>query len=183
MFRTVGDEPSLWESVLPEELLRLPEELARVDALLDDPVFLAFLHLVAGGTSPAPPPATSGCGRRSSRTWTRLAPSRLSAEWPPLRTPCPSASTPGNVPDPGVLCCGVSGGQFGSRARPAVLTSGPSWGPRAVGAISAGCTAELNEPAHQKEYAQGDGEDVPTAQTVTDCVKGVGHDDEQPDEH
>ena len=41
MFRTVGDQPSLFESVLPEELLRLPEELARVDALLDDPVFFA----------------------------------------------------------------------------------------------------------------------------------------------
>ena len=39
VFRTVGDQPSLWESVLPEELRRLPEELARVDALLDDPVF------------------------------------------------------------------------------------------------------------------------------------------------
>ena len=41
MFRTVGDQASLWESVLPEELLRLPEELARVDALLDDPAFFA----------------------------------------------------------------------------------------------------------------------------------------------
>jgi transposase, IS5 family len=29
----------LWEAVLPAEVLRLPEELARVDALLDDPVF------------------------------------------------------------------------------------------------------------------------------------------------
>ena len=41
MFRTVGDQVSLFESVLPEELLRLPEELARVDALLDDPAFFA----------------------------------------------------------------------------------------------------------------------------------------------
>ena len=41
MFRTVGDQPSLWESVLPEELQRLPEELVRVDALLDDPAFFA----------------------------------------------------------------------------------------------------------------------------------------------
>lgn len=41
VFRTVGDQPSLFESALPEELLRLPEELARVDALLDDPVFFA----------------------------------------------------------------------------------------------------------------------------------------------
>lgn len=41
MFRTVGDQISLWESLLPEEVLRLPAELARVDALLDDPVFFA----------------------------------------------------------------------------------------------------------------------------------------------
>jgi IS5 family transposase len=39
MFRTIGDQPSLWESLLPDELLVLPVELARVDALLDDPVF------------------------------------------------------------------------------------------------------------------------------------------------
>ncbi|ACT26538.1 transposase [Mycobacterium tuberculosis] len=39
VFRTVGDQASLWESVLPEELRRLPEELARVDALLDDSAF------------------------------------------------------------------------------------------------------------------------------------------------
>ena len=41
MFRTVGDQPSLSESVLPPELLRLPEELARVDGLLDAPAFFA----------------------------------------------------------------------------------------------------------------------------------------------
>ena len=41
MFRTVGDQPSLWESVLPEEVRRLPDELARVDVLLDDPAFFA----------------------------------------------------------------------------------------------------------------------------------------------
>jgi IS5 family transposase len=41
VFRTVGDQPSLWESLLPEEVLRLPEELARVDTLLDDQVFFA----------------------------------------------------------------------------------------------------------------------------------------------
>ncbi len=41
VFRTVGDQCSLWESILPEELQRLPEELARVDALLDDPAFFA----------------------------------------------------------------------------------------------------------------------------------------------
>ena len=41
MLRTRAAEVSLWEAVLPEEVLRLPEELARVDALLDDPVFFA----------------------------------------------------------------------------------------------------------------------------------------------
>jgi IS5 family transposase len=39
VFRTVGDQVSLWESVLPVELLVLPAELARVDGLLDDPAF------------------------------------------------------------------------------------------------------------------------------------------------
>ena len=39
MFRTVSDQVSLWEAVLPPELLRLPDELSRVDELLDDPVF------------------------------------------------------------------------------------------------------------------------------------------------
>src|SRR5215470_12981027 len=41
MFRTIGDGPSLWESSLPPELLRLPDDLAQVGALLDDPVFFA----------------------------------------------------------------------------------------------------------------------------------------------
>src|SRR5919107_1021666 len=41
MQRTRAVEVSLWEAVLPEEVLRLPEELARVDALLDDPAFFA----------------------------------------------------------------------------------------------------------------------------------------------
>ncbi len=36
MFRTVGDQVSLWEAVLPAELLKLPDELARVDGLLED---------------------------------------------------------------------------------------------------------------------------------------------------
>ncbi len=41
MLRTRAADVSLWESILPVEVLRLPEELARVDALLDDPVFFA----------------------------------------------------------------------------------------------------------------------------------------------
>ena len=55
MFRTIGDRPSSWESLLPPELLRLPEELARVDALLDDPAFFApfapHFHPVLGRPS------------------------------------------------------------------------------------------------------------------------------------
>jgi transposase, IS5 family len=35
---------SLSEAVLPPELLTLPAELARVDALLDDPMFLKFRY-------------------------------------------------------------------------------------------------------------------------------------------
>ena len=46
VFRTVGDQVSLWEAVLPPELLKLPDELARVDALLDDPVFFAPVRAV-----------------------------------------------------------------------------------------------------------------------------------------
>ncbi len=41
MFRTVNDQPTLWDSILPPELLVLPVELGRVDALLDDAVFFA----------------------------------------------------------------------------------------------------------------------------------------------
>jgi IS5 family transposase len=41
VLRTVGDQPSLWETVLPGELRVLSVELARVDALLDDPAFFA----------------------------------------------------------------------------------------------------------------------------------------------
>ena len=55
VFRTIGDRPSLWESRLPPEVLRLPEELARVDALLDDPAFFApfapHFHPVIGRPS------------------------------------------------------------------------------------------------------------------------------------
>jgi transposase, IS5 family len=41
VFRTVNDQPTLWDSILPAELLVLPVELSRVDALLEDPVFFA----------------------------------------------------------------------------------------------------------------------------------------------
>jgi transposase, IS5 family len=55
MFRTIGDGPSSWESLLPPEVLRLPPELARVDALLDDPAFFTpfapYFHPVLGRPS------------------------------------------------------------------------------------------------------------------------------------
>jgi transposase, IS5 family len=55
VLRTIGDPVSLWESMLPEEVLRLPVELARVDVLLDDPVFFApfvpFFSMRAGRPS------------------------------------------------------------------------------------------------------------------------------------
>ena len=41
MLRTVNDQPSLWDAILPSELLVLPDELARVDRLLDDSAFFA----------------------------------------------------------------------------------------------------------------------------------------------
>ena len=41
MLRLTKDQPSLWESVLPEEVLRLSEQLAKVDALLEDERFFA----------------------------------------------------------------------------------------------------------------------------------------------
>ncbi len=55
MFRTVGDGPSLSESLLPPQVLRLPEELARVDALLGEVAFFApfvpYFHPVIGRPS------------------------------------------------------------------------------------------------------------------------------------
>jgi transposase, IS5 family len=43
VLRTVNDQLSLWDAILPSELLVLPDELARVDRLLDDAAFFAPL--------------------------------------------------------------------------------------------------------------------------------------------
>ena len=55
MLRTLGDQPTLWESLLPEGVLVMSPELARVDALLDDPRFFdpfrAHFHVVLGRPS------------------------------------------------------------------------------------------------------------------------------------
>jgi transposase, IS5 family len=40
MLRTTNPQRSLWEAILPAEALGLPSELATVDRLLDDPVFI-----------------------------------------------------------------------------------------------------------------------------------------------
>ena len=46
VFRTVGDQESLWESLLPDEVRRLSEELSRVYGLLDDSAFfVSFVPL------------------------------------------------------------------------------------------------------------------------------------------
>lgn len=55
MLRTVNDQPTLWETILPEALLSLPSELEAVDRLLDDPRFFEpyrlFFHHVLGRPS------------------------------------------------------------------------------------------------------------------------------------
>ena len=63
MFRTVGDGPASWESLLPAEVLRLPRELARVDALLDDPVFFEpFARISTRCSCGHPPRQSATCG-------------------------------------------------------------------------------------------------------------------------
>jgi IS5 family transposase len=55
MLRTVGEEPTLWESLLPAEALVMPAELVRIDALLDDDRFFepyaGFFHATLGRPS------------------------------------------------------------------------------------------------------------------------------------
>ena len=75
VFRAIGGPVSAWESQLPPELLRLPEEPARVGALLDDPVFFApfapYFHPVLG--RPSTPVEWYGCTRSSARSVTSAA--------------------------------------------------------------------------------------------------------------
>ena len=39
MLRTLGEQPTLWESILPAGMLTMSSELERIDALLDDQRF------------------------------------------------------------------------------------------------------------------------------------------------
>ena len=74
MFRAVSDQVSLWEAVLPPELLKLPDELARVDALLDDPAFFTpfvpFFDLRVG--RPSPPMETYRACPESRGIWVTI---------------------------------------------------------------------------------------------------------------
>jgi hypothetical protein len=44
MFRIISDQVSLSEAVLGAKLLKLPDELARVGGVLDDPVFVTLFE-------------------------------------------------------------------------------------------------------------------------------------------
>src|SRR5215472_7785053 len=81
MFGTIGDQPSSRESLLPEVVLRLPAELARVDALLDDPAFFApfapFFDPVIGRPSA---PVESYPRLMFLKFWCRLGLESLCAE-------------------------------------------------------------------------------------------------------
>ncbi len=60
MVRTIGDRPSLWESLLPPEVLRLPVELARGRQRRRP-----LRRPAARGARPSPLCATSTAPRRS----------------------------------------------------------------------------------------------------------------------
>jgi len=72
------------EALLPPELLRVPEELARVDALLDDPAFFA----------PFVPYFHPGSGRRARRKQWRTRPRTRPASRAPRRRRPPSGAPP-----------------------------------------------------------------------------------------
>jgi len=70
MLRTRNDQPSLWESALPEVCLRLPAELERVDAWLDDERFFARgeaeLRELGAKTVAIPRKGQPGAARRAT---------------------------------------------------------------------------------------------------------------------
>jgi transposase, IS5 family len=55
VFCAIGDQVSLREWMPPQEVLRMPEKLTRLDAMLDDPVFFApftpYFHPLIGRPS------------------------------------------------------------------------------------------------------------------------------------
>ena len=81
MLRTVNDQPTLWDSILPPELLVLPVELGRVAALLDDPVFFApfaayFDARIGRPSIPVETPEPGAGTAFSPTTWSRSVPSQ-----------------------------------------------------------------------------------------------------------
>ena len=42
MLKLREDQLTLWDAILPEPFRSLPEELAKIDALLDDPAFISI---------------------------------------------------------------------------------------------------------------------------------------------
>ena len=63
MLRTVSDQPTLWDAILPpSELLVLPAELARVDALrLGESAYARSTPPIPPGVTPPIPPVSRGC--------------------------------------------------------------------------------------------------------------------------
>jgi len=81
VLRTVNDQPTLWDSILPPELLVLPVELGRVAALLDDPVFFApfaayFDARIGRPSIPVETPEPGAGTAFSPTTWSRSVPSQ-----------------------------------------------------------------------------------------------------------
>ena len=69
---SAGQVESLWDEVLPVEVRELPEDLARIDALLSDPGLLAPVgcscpdgRFVSGPRPAAAPPRPERSGPRS----------------------------------------------------------------------------------------------------------------------
>ena len=102
MLRTVNDQPTLWDAILPAELLVLPTELARVDVLLDDAVFFAPFAAYFDARSPVDPdgdlsavdvfevPLTAQCS--SKPTTNGKSPTSATSPKPPWPCSIPATS-------------------------------------------------------------------------------------------
>ena len=99
LLRTTNPQPSLWETILPAGILCLPAELAQVDALLDDPEFLAPFATAPDPLMPAQHHGRPPIGR--SRTRTRRRPCRAARTHSPhSRSFSPSSGGPAAIRRP-----------------------------------------------------------------------------------
>jgi hypothetical protein len=99
LLRTTNPQPSLWETILPAGILGLPAELAQVDALLDDPEFLAPFATAPDPLMPAQHHGQPPIGR--SRTRTRRRPCRAARTHSPHSRPfSPSSGGPAAIRRP-----------------------------------------------------------------------------------